>query len=158
MKPDLFGLALRDGNGDPDPDLVLIWGLEMEDCAVMVWFEEGQHMTAVTDNAEDAEKGLAAISTSPWSTPEKPLHHQDYRWNPDPWRAWSRPVLGTPNPSPSPARARRSSAGTSAPGHPGRPGPRGTERRRGCACPCSGPFAYVEQGSQEWSRDVGDLR
>lgn len=58
MKPDLFGLALRDENGEPDPDLVLIWGLEMADCAVMVWFEEGQHMTAVTDSAADAEKGL----------------------------------------------------------------------------------------------------
>lgn len=61
MKPDLFGLAERDENGVPDPDRVLIWGMETEERAVMFWMEDDQNMTATSDSAEDAEKGIGRL-------------------------------------------------------------------------------------------------
>lgn len=62
MKRDLFGLAERGENGVPDPDRVLIWGMEAEERAVMFWMEDDQNMTATSDGAEDAEKGIGRLS------------------------------------------------------------------------------------------------
>ena len=57
MPPTIFGLAERDENDAPDPDRVLIWGMELPDRVVLYWQDmDDRSQFAVFDDAETAAR------------------------------------------------------------------------------------------------------
>lgn len=61
MAPAVFGLAERDENGEPDPERVPIWGMEIEDRAVLHWRENGRNQFAVCRSAESAASRFGGL-------------------------------------------------------------------------------------------------
>ncbi|WP_258175229.1 hypothetical protein [Actinopolyspora mortivallis] len=61
MVPVVFGLARRDDNGEPDPDLVVLWGMETAEGAVMYWREDGRGQFALFDDAESAAERFGRL-------------------------------------------------------------------------------------------------
>ncbi|ASU80600.1 hypothetical protein CDG81_22620 [Actinopolyspora erythraea] len=61
MVPNVFGLARRDNTGMPDPDSVLLWGMETAEGAILYWQEGGRSQFAVFENADRAAERFGPL-------------------------------------------------------------------------------------------------
>lgn len=61
MVPSIFGLAEADDTGEPNPDAVVLWGMETAEGAVMYWREGGRSQFAAFDNAEGAAESFGVL-------------------------------------------------------------------------------------------------
>ncbi|GAA4854464.1 hypothetical protein [Saccharopolyspora rosea] len=61
MAATLFGLAAKTEAGEPDPDRVRVWGMEIPDGAVLFWKEGERSQFALFDTAADAEARFGAL-------------------------------------------------------------------------------------------------
>lgn len=61
MIPHVFGLARPDASGTPDPDSVLLWGMETAEGAVLYWKEGDRSQFAVFDTADGAAERFGPL-------------------------------------------------------------------------------------------------
>ncbi|SFS86483.1 hypothetical protein [Saccharopolyspora flava] len=61
MTPRIFGLAEKNIDGSPDPAHVRLWGMELENGAVLHWREDGRNQVAVCTSAQQAAESFGSL-------------------------------------------------------------------------------------------------